>query len=416
MEFQGMLRELIADLAEPDFWWQALALVLCLSVAFVLARFGRGRWGTAGIGHSYSLGRRLAFPLLGMLLLVPTREVLKPFIHTNILKVSFSLLLTLALVRGTIYILRQAFSPSGWLAASERLVVLLVWGTLALHLTGLAPGVVEALESVSFKVGKQTLDLWMILHGLVTVFATVLLALWLGGALEDKLMAAKEVDSSVRVVLARIAKAVLALLAILFSLSLVGIDLTTLSVFGGALGVGLGFGLQKIASNYVSGFIILLDRSIRLGNVIAIDAQTTGVVTQITTRYTVLRSLAGVEYLVPNESLVSQTVQNHSFTDSKVFLKTAIGIAYHTDVEAVMQLFAEVVAQQPRVLADPAPRAFLAAFGDSAINIEVGFWIADPEAGTGSIRSDINLALWRACREHGIDIPFPQREVRLLQP
>ena len=414
MELQGLLRDLLAELAEPDFWGQALALLLCQGSALGLSRFGRGRWGVGQHGHSYGLLRRLAFPLLGMLLLVPAREALKPFMHTNLLKVAFSLLFTLALVRGTIYILRQAFSPSGWLAASERLVVMMVWGALALHLTGLAPGVVEALESVSFKVGKQSLDLWMILHGLVTVFATVLLALWLSGVLEARLMAAEQVDSSVRVVLARIAKAVLTLLAILLSLSLVGIDITTLSVFGGALGVGLGFGLQKIASNYVSGFIILLDRSIRLGNVIAIDAQTTGVVTQITTRYTVLRSLAGVEYLVPNESLVSQTVQNHSFTDSKVFLKTSIGIGYNSDVEQAMQLFGEVAARHPRVLADPAPRAFLTAFGDSAITIEVGFWIADPEVGTGGIRSDINVALWRACREHGIDIPFPQREVRLL--
>lgn len=413
MPWQGMIREFFDDLAQPDLLWQVLALVACLLLALFFARFSRRRLRHRA-DQPTALAGRLFFPLAALALLLPTKALLALVIHTNILKVAVPLLLSLAIVRATIYVLRHAFSPSGWLAVSERFVVLLVWGGFALHLTGLAPLVIDAMEQVDFTVGRQRLDLWMILHGLVTVFATVLVALWIGGLVEGRLMAADRLDSSLRVVLARLAKAVLTLVAILISLSLVGIDVTTLSVFGGALGVGLGFGLQKIASNYVSGFIILLDRSIRLGNVIAVDSGTSGIVTQITTRYTVLRALTGTEYIVPNELLVAQIVQNQSFTDTRVFLKTHVQVAYSTDVEAAMAILVEAAASHPRTLPETPPRAYLVDFADSGINLEVGFWINDPQEGTANVRSDVNLAIWHAFKARGIEIPFPQREVRVL--
>lgn len=417
MEWRGMMRELLSDLQQPDLWWQVLALVICLLLALVAARLSRSRFKPRNNAPSSSQAAfvaRLLFPLLSLGLLLPTKAVLGLFTHTNLLKVAVPLLVSLAIVRGVIYILRHAFSPSGWLAASERFVVLLVWGAVALHITGLAPFVIDALEQVDFTVGRQHFDLWMVLHGVVTIFATLLVALWVSGLIEGRLMAADRLDSSIRVVLARLAKAVLTLLAILISLSLVGIDVTTLSVFGGALGVGLGFGLQKIASNYVSGFIILLDRSIRLGNVITLDATTSGVVTQITTRFTVLRALTGTEYIVPNELLVAQIVQNQSFTDNRVFLKTQVQVAYDTDVEQAMGLLITAAKAHPRTLADTPPRAYLTAFADSGISLEVGFWINDPQEGTANVRSDVNVAIWRAFKAHGIVMPFPQREVRLL--
>jgi small-conductance mechanosensitive channel len=216
------------------------------------------------------------------------------------------------------------------------------------------------------------------------------------------------------VVLGRLAKAILSVLALLFSLSMVGIDITALSVFGGALGVGLGLGLQKIASNYVSGFIILLDRSIRIGNVIAVDATTSGVVTQITTRYTVARSLSGTEVIIPNEYLVANIVKNQSFTDTRVRIAIPVQVAYGTDLELAMRLIEDAACGQNRVLADPPPKALLTLFADSGINLELGLWIADPQEGTGLVRSEINLAIWRTFRQNGIDIPFPQREVRLI--
>jgi small-conductance mechanosensitive channel len=270
------------------------------------------------------------------------------------------------------------------------------------------------LEQVSFKVGKQTLDLWMLMHGAVTVGITLLIALWFASLIESRLLAAEQMDGNVREVLARLAKAILSVIALLCSLSLVGIDVTTLSVFSGALAVGLGFGLQKIASNYVSGFIILLDRSIRLGNLVAVDDKTSGTVTQITTRYTVLRTLSGTEVIIPNEYLVSNIIRNHSFTDTRIRVVVSVQVAYDTDLDKAMPLMAEAARQHPRVLADPAPGVLLTEFAESGISLELGFWVPDPEAGTGNVRSDISLVIWKAFREHGIEIPCPQREVRLL--
>jgi small-conductance mechanosensitive channel len=416
----ALLHGLWREVREPDFVWQASALLLSLALAWWLARLLHAQpWSR---NHSENRLRdfgahglkRIGFPLMALAFVHLSRKVLQHWGHVGLLDVAVPLLLSLALVRATIYVLRRAFSPSGWLAASERYIAFTIWGCLALYITGLAGPMIEVLEQVSVTVGKQKLDLWTLLHGLVTVGATVLVALWLAGMIETRLMAATQVDSNVRVVLVRIAKAVFSLLALLFSLSLVGIDITALSVFGGALAVGLGFGLQKIASNYVSGFIILLDRSIRIGNVIAVDATTSGVVTQITTRYTVVRTLGGTEVIIPNEHLVSNIVLNQSFTDTRVRLAVPLQVAYDTDLDLAMRLMREAAASEPRVLAEPAPAVTLTAFADSGINLELGFWIADPEEGTGGVRSNVSLAIWRAFRMHGVEIPFPQREIRLL--
>jgi len=163
----------------------------------------------------------------------------------------------------------------------------------------------------------------------------------------------------------------------------------------------------------VSGFIILLDRSIRIGNIIQIGADS-GQVTQITTRYTVLKHPGGTEFIVPNETLIASTVQNQTYSDSRLRLATTIGVAYSTDLDIAMGLMAEAAAAHPRVLADPGPKVFLTMFAESSVNLELGFWIADPEEGRGNVVSDINLAIWRAFREHGIEIPYPQREVRIV--
>ena len=196
-------------------------------------------------------------------------------------------------------------------------------------------------------------------------------------------------------------------------LSLVGIDMTAFSVFTGALGVGLGLGMQRIASNYVSGFVILLDQSIHLGDMIQVGNDS-GQVTKITTRYTVLKHPTGSEFIIPNESLITTVVQNQSYSDTRLRLGTTVGVAYDTDLELAMRLMREAALAQPRVLTDNEPSVFLTAFADSSINLELGFWIADPEEGRANIVSDVNLAIWRSFKEHGIQIPFPQREVRVL--
>lgn len=407
-----LITDIWSDVSDPHFIWQVVALLVCLGAAALFARWWRSRH-QEGAGRLSDASARLAFPLLGMALVAIAGPVLKPFFHTNLLKLALPLLGSMALVRSVIFVLRQAFPKAAWLTTWERIIAGFVWGWLALYITDLAPYVIDGLEQVEFAIGKQHINLWMILHGVVTIFLTVVLALWISGLVEVRLMRLESLDSSLRIVGIRVAKAALTVVAILASLSLAGIDMTALSVFTGALGVGLGFGLQKIASNYVSGFIILLDRSIRLGNVVQIGADA-GKVTQITTRYTVLLHPGGTEFIVPNEILISGVVQNQTYSDSRLRLATTVGVAYDTDLELAMRLLAEAAAAQPRVLAEPGPKAFLTAFGESSINLELGFWIADPEEGRGNVISEVNLAIWQAFRQHGISIPFPQREVRLL--
>lgn len=408
-----LISDLWADLGNPDFIWQACALLACLGLAMLIARGWRRRF-EEGAGRISDAGARLAFPLSGMVLVAAARLALKPFIHVNLLKVAMPLLGSMALVRSVVFVLRQAFPKAAWLTAWERIIAAVVWGWLALYITDLAPYVIEALEQVQFKIGQQAVDLWMILRGVVTIFLTVVLALWIAGVIEARLMQVESLDGNLRIVGVRVAKAVLTVVAILISLSLVGIDMTALSVFTGALGVGLGFGLQKIASNYVSGFIILLDRSIRIGNIVQVGADS-GEVTQITTRYTVLKHPVGVEYIVPNETLIGGVVQNQTFSDTRIRLVTTVGVAYDTDLDLAVRLMTSVAAAHERVLVDPPPKVFLSRFGDSSLDLELGFWITDPEGGKGNVLSDINFGVWRAFKENNIVIPFPQREIRILQ-
>jgi small-conductance mechanosensitive channel len=284
-----------------------------------------------------------------------------------------------------------------------------------MHLTGVLPEIVRWLSDVELTMGRHSLSLWVLLSAAFWVAMTLLLALWAGAALEVRLMRAEGLHSSLRVVFARLGRAVLLVAAVLVVLPLMGVDLTVLSVFGGALGVGLGLGLQKIASNYLSGFIILLDRSIRLGDMITADGHY-GEVTRITTRYAVVRSLNGVEAIIPNDVLVTTTVLNHSYSDKRVRLALRVQVGYRTDMAMVLKLMVDLAQQHPRVLHDPEPTAQVFQLADSGVDVELGFWIEDPERGSQNVRSDLSVQLLAEFGARGIEIPYPQREVRLVGP
>ena len=420
----ALLQRFWSDIGHADFYREALALALILVFSWWLSDLlqkirGKRRQGQVPGGLlAFGEGglKRVGFPLIAVALVLALRRVLQEMQwgHLGLLDLLVPLLVTWMLVRTVVYVLRCVFANGGFLTSFERLITFVIWGGLVIEITGFSAFVIEALEQVTVSVGKQKLDLWLVLHGAVVIVVTLLAALWVASLIEKRLMAARGMDANVREVLGRVAKALLSIVALLMSLTLVGIDVTALSVFSGALAVGLGFGLQKIASNYVSGFIILLDRSIRLGNLVTIDEATTGTVTKITTRYTVLRTLTGVEVIIPNEYLVSNMVRNLSFTDTWLRIAVKVQVAYDSDVEKAMRLMLEAALRHPRVLASPEPAAFITELADSGINLELGFWVADPEAGTLGVRSAISLAVWKAFKEAGIEIPFPQREVRLV--
>jgi len=425
-EFGALLRELWLDLHQPDIIWQIAVLAVCLGLAWLVDRAlaRRRKVMRSGIQQDGAGGTverplhergiaRIALPLTALVLVLIARPLLAQWHHVNLLSLAVPLLLSLAIIRIVFFVLRLGVRNVVWLASMEKVFALLAWSVVALYITGLLPGVIDLFESVQFTVGKQKLNLWLVLQGAGVLLATLLVALWIGGTIEARLMAASDLDSNLRVLFSRLSKAVLIVLAVMIGLPLVGIDLTTLSIFSGALGVGLGLGLQKIAANYISGFIILLDRSIRIGNLISVGNDR-GQVTQITTRFTVLRGITGIEAIVPNEMLVASVVQNESYSDPKVRLALPVQVAYATDLERAMAILVEAAVAQPRVLRDPPPRALVTLFADSGINLELGFWIEDPEAGTGDVRSAIYLAIWREFKAAGIEIPFPQREIRIL--
>jgi len=423
----NLIEDITGDIRDPSLLWQLAAIIGSVILGFALARLLKKRFGRRDETQTgmlrfgvESFGRALA-PLMVVGLLALARVALvKYHFHVNLIKVALPIFGSLAVIRFTFYVLRRVFARSTGtvsptMLAFEKIFQLLVWLAFVLYITGLWFDVYEYLEATILPIGKYKVSVADILQATLSVVVLLMLALWAGAALEEWLMKVQGMHTNLRVVVARTARAVLILVAVLMSLSLVGIDLTVLSVFGGALGVGLGLGLQKIASNYVSGFVILLDRSLTIGDMITVDKYS-GIVTQINTRYTVLQGLDGMESIVPNEMLVSGAVQNSSLTSSLVNINTKVSVAYDSDVDAVLKLLEDAALTVERVLKDKPPNGTLLNFGADGLDLQLSFWINDPQNGRGGVTSDVNRAIWRALKANNISVPFPQREMRILGP
>jgi small-conductance mechanosensitive channel len=339
--------------------------------------------------------------------------VLHHWQHTSLLMLASTLLVAMAVIRLAVYALRYIFAPSGWVRTTENVVVAIVWMSLAMHLTGFLPEVLNALDEVSFTFGKNKVSLLLMLQAVVVVVVTIIAALSASRFIENRLMRAEQINMNLRVVMTKLVRILLTFVGVLVALSAVGFDITLLSVFGGALGVGLGFGLQKIASNYVSGFIILLDQSVHLNDVITVDSHY-GVVHQIRSRYTVLRKLDGTEVVIPNDTLITSTVINHSLSDRKARILMPVQVGYECNLEKVMDIMQRSASQHPRVLKDPAPEGQVLGFGESGIDLQLSLWIEDPEEGSGSLKSAIYLDIWREFKANGVTVPYPQREIRII--
>ncbi|WP_230409691.1 mechanosensitive ion channel family protein [Undibacterium fentianense] len=426
METQSLTRliaEISTDFGNASLVFQVLALVTCFALAWLLSRHIQRFFAT--VDHSSGVIRigvesfsRVLWPLLALIFLFLAKLIIGRYQHTALLKLFFPILGSFALIRFSFYVFRRAFVRDGTVGNTllifEKIFAALVWLALVLHFTGLWEEIFIALEEVVLPLGKSKVTLLAVLQGVASVAMTVILALWVSATLEARLMLIPNMHSSLKVVLSRLGRAIFILMAILISLSLVGIDLTVLSVFGGALGVGLGLGLQRITSSYVSGFIILFDRSLSIGDMITVD-KFSGCVTQINTRYTVLKGLDGVESIIPNEMLVSNPVQNLSLTDRAVVLTTDFTVAYDTDLDSLLPALMAVAASVPRVSRNIDTSAYLLRFGPDGFELRVGFWIEDPENGRTNVISGVNRAIWTLLQERGIELPYPQREVTVFQ-
>lgn len=408
-------------IADPLAWLDTLAraeslqvlgaFAVCVALAWLLV------WGVrrvfAAQDLSVLLGKRLIdgvlFPTVLLGLTFAARTLLMVDHPVALFGILLPVCISLALIRFGVKVLQVAFGEAPFVRVLERTISWIAWLAVVLWVTGILPLVLDELDQIRWKVGGSMLSVRTLIEGALTAGAVLIFTLWISAALESRLLkSATGSDLSLRKVISNTVRALLMFVGLLLALSSVGIDLTALSVLGGAVGVGIGFGLQKLAANYVSGFVILAERSMRIGDLVKVD-NFEGRITDIKARYTLIRSPTGRESIVPNEMLITQRVENLSLADAKVAQSTVVSVAYDSPVDQVMALLQQACQVQPRVLTDPAPLVALSAFGADGLEFTVSYWFEDPASGQLNLKSDINRAILSTLREHGIEIPFPQR-------
>jgi small-conductance mechanosensitive channel len=409
--------EWLTAFSQPTVLVELGALALCVALALGIVALLRRGLAAEETRRSIWFGRNLfdgvLFPLLLLLSTYAARAILLQFLTPALLRIAIPVLMALVVIRVGVKVMQAAFEESRWVRLIERTLSWVVWIVMVLWVIDLLPIILNEMEQITWKVGGSTLSLRTLLEGAVTAGAVLIVTLWISAAIEARLLrSATGGDLSVRKAISNATRALLMFVGLLVALTTVGIDLTALSVLGGAIGVGIGFGLQKLAANYVSGFVILAERSMRIGDTVKLNGFE-GRISDITTRYTVIRSLGGRESIVPNEMMITNIVENLSLNDSRVSVSTVTSVGYDSDVDLVSRLMLAAARAQPRVLASPEPSVALSAFGADGLEFTLHFWIADPENGTGALRSDVNLAILRAFRENGIEIPYPQRVVQV---
>ena len=419
-----------AELTETSFWTQVSSVLLAVAIAIVLAGFfGRKLALRAEHFSTETLRGRLAIFALTL-----SKKLLFSVFASFFLFLGIWFMQQLGLVQENdkltlARLANQVFFMWAILVLIVEFIVVLFakrhistqlkrffytvfWILAILNILGVLPVIVHIMESITLPIGSSSLSIWSILVGLITVLLAMAIANWLSEQCETMINSAPDIDANLKIVLSRLATIAFFTLAILISLTSVGLNLTVLSVFGGAVGVGLGFGLQKIASNYISGFIILFDRSVKIGDLVEV-AGFSGTVTQINTRYSVIQSMAGEEMIIPNENFVTGTVKNLSRTEKAVVHSVSVSIGYECDVSRAQAILLEIVGKEKRILKKPAPLAVISNFGADGIDLRVSFWVQDPEKGTSVLKSNIMKAVLARFNAENISIPYAIRDVRI---
>ena len=415
---ENLIDHLLRESHQTELLWQIGVLLVCALASWglmqLVTRYFAGEKTTLGIDKKVL--NTIGLPLTALFLVTLGRQLLRPDHEIHLLNIVVPLLAALVLIRILVYMLRYVFNNNASIKIWERYIGWTIWLGFALHVTGLFPVIDSILDKVSFESSNHHFSLLLLIEALAVIIIAIIGALWLAQLIESRLMRTTGMDPSLRLALIKAIRTLLLIAGVLIALPAVGIDITVLSLFGGALGVGLGFGLQKIASNYVSGFIVLLDRSIRPGDMITVDGKY-GEVSQLNTRYTLLRALDGTEIIIPNETLITSTVINHSFTKRDIRVKLPIQVSYDCDLEQAREIMTKIALDHPRVLKtdDYTTSVLLTGFADSGINLELGVWIADPEDGQSNLRSELYLEIWKAFKLNYIEIPYPRRDIQIIR-
>jgi small-conductance mechanosensitive channel len=416
-----MLEETLEGFRDLQQWWQIGILGGILLAAVWIGRGARqlaaqhfvvtAPFSVAGFADAGL--RTLAVPLfVGIASLIAHWFLARNVLPRQVLYATAVLALSLVAVRAVMQLLKLAWRQGPLIALFAKLVSWLIWALLALYLLGWLGDATRTLDSIIVPLGKSSFSLLAAGRVILIMLAFLIVAGYLGLLLEKRMMRVTEVSVGIRVGIVKFARFFLIVIAVAIALNTIGVDLTALTIFGGALGVGLGFGLQRIASNFISGFILVADRSISQGDVISIGSRF-GVVRELRARYVVVRDRDGVDTLIPNENIITSEVINWSYADRNVRLKLPVQVSYTDNPRQAMELLLGAARDHSRVEKSPAPAARVIAFGENGIELELRFWIRDPEDGVNNVRSDLYLAIWDAFETAGITIPFPQRDLHL---
>jgi len=403
------------------------AVALCLAVGWFVGtalrdRYERRRFRTpTGLTWDYfaSQGTVVATPaIVALALVVLARGALQAaHFDVTMMDAASRLIGAYVVVRVAVLLFAASLGNKSWMQHWENRLTLLIWLAIAAEYLGWLDPIISTLDSIGVAAGRTRITVWSVLKLLFTLTLFVLVAAWISRWVERRLKKLSNLAPSTRIGIAKFANAFLIALSILMGLNAAGVDLTALTVLTGAIGLGLGFGLQSIAANFVSGFVLLMDRSIKPGDVISLSGQSGtstenfGWVQELRGRYVVVRDRDGVEMLVPNQQLIQNSVINWSYTDPRIRLKLPVRVSYRDDPELALEILLTACEGQPRVLSDPAPVSRLMHFSDSGIELELRFWISDPQEGVNNVRSEVNRAIWRLFKEHKITIPVAQREI-----
>jgi len=419
------ISEALAKLQQPESLLQLAVITAAVLLGWWAAKFVRARITVSP--DPENLPDRLrellyigAPPALTLVVLATMDGLLHAAgLAARMVDVAVQLTGLLLFIRVIIYVLRVSLGTRARLKGWGAAITGVIWVFLSLHLLGWGDEVIRVLDDMGMQAGKTRISVWSVMKLLVTVSVFVLLAMWVSRWLERRVLKLDALAPTMRIGIAKFVQAFLVGISVLVGLNAAGLDLTTLNVLTGAIGIGLGFGLQSIAANFVSGFVLLMDRSIKPGDVISFTG-TTGTATEgfgwveeLRGRYVVVRDRDGVETLVPNQNLITNPVINWSYTDPRVRLKLPIRVSYKDDPELAMKLLMQATDEHPRILRDPAPVARLMGFGDHGIELELRFWIPDPQEGVNNVRSDVNRRIWSLFKEHHVTIPVAQREIRV---
>ncbi len=410
-----------ALLHAPAFHWQVGVILSGILFAYLVGRHLNlklqhavypGALPDGPVRTAVRTGILATIPMILWLWLLMGSAILRRWqgIPTDVLHYAILLAGALMLIRMGVFVLRHSFSPGSKLKRWEGVLTATIWGIVALHILGWLPLVAAVLDENAVQIGSVRLSAYTVASFFFSIGLLLLLALWIAGAVNARIMRSDLLDLSAKVAVAKLSKFLLLTAAVLVAVITAGIDLTALTVFGGALGVGLGLGLQRVVSSFVSGFILVFENSLRPGDMISLG-ETSGVVRSLNARYVAVTTPDGLDILIPNEELTSSRLTSWCYEDRKVRVRLSVQIGYDDDPEKAMAILRQIAQAHHRVLREPGPEAAIVEFAESGIQLELAVWLEDPTQGMKDMRSELYLQIWKRFRAAGITIPYPHRQI-----